>query len=114
MMQLLDVGDNGNTSIMQRNGLDSTLIHSQLNIKKMKKVASNLNPKSNPITTIFGAILFIIGLTLLLMPLILTPRAVLPTYVIWIFLVVGFGLILAPDSILTVFTKVVNKKSAQI
>lgn len=80
----------------------------------MKKVANNLNPKSNPITTIFGAILFVIGLALLLMPLFVAPKAVLPTYATWIFLVVGFGLILVPDSILTVFTKVVNKKSDQL
>jgi uncharacterized membrane protein YkgB len=74
----------------------------------------NIDPKTNPKTTIIGGILFIIGLALLLMPLFATPRAELPDYVKWIFLVAGFGLLLAPDTILAVFTKVVNKKSDQL
>lgn len=74
----------------------------------------NLNPKTNPKTSIIGGLLFTIGLALILMPLFYEAKEKSPEYVNWIFLVSGFGLLLAPDTILDVFTKVVNKKSDKL
>lgn len=81
----------------------------KLNIKKMK--IENINPKTNPKTSIIGFVLFAIGLVLVLMPMFYEPKERLPEYVNWLFLASGFGLLLVPDTILDVFSKVVNKKS---
>lgn len=84
----------------------------QLNKNEMS--IENLNPKTNPKTSIIGGLLFTIGLALILMPLFYEAKEKSPEYVNWIFLVSGFGLLLAPDTILDVFTKVVNKKSDKL
>lgn len=71
----------------------------------------NINPKTNPKTSIIGFVLFATGLVLVLMPMFYEPKERLPEYVNWLFLASGFGLLLVPDTILDVFSKVVNKKS---
>lgn len=71
----------------------------------------NVNIKQNPFTTIIGTILFLIGLITLLLPMFIELREDLPMIVKWLFLGAGFGLLLAPDTIIKVFVKVADKKS---
>lgn len=71
----------------------------------------NADPKKNPVTTIVGIVLFVIGLGTILMPLWAQPRQDLAEWTKYLFLAAGFGLILAPDKILYVFSKVIDKKS---
>jgi hypothetical protein len=71
----------------------------------------NINPKYNPRTTYTGVLFLSIALGLFIAPMFLELKAEIHESVKWIFLTLGAGLYLAPDTILDVFDGFLRRKS---
>jgi sRNA-binding carbon storage regulator CsrA len=70
---------------------------------------NNLNPKTNPITTILGAVLLTIGLGSFVMPMFLELREDLNIYLKAAFTLSGFLCLLAPDALVGIVTDALKK-----
>ncbi len=79
----------------------------------MANLVKNANPKENPKTTISGAILFVLGIVLLICDLWdLTPNPI--EWYIWVPCgVIGLWLIISPDTAISLGKKYINKKIDQ-
>lgn len=74
-----------------------------------KKMKNNINPKTNPITTILGAVLLTIGLGSFIMPMFLELREDLNIYLKAAFTLSGFLCLLAPDALVGIVTDALKK-----
>lgn len=74
-----------------------------------KKMKNNLNPKTNPITTILGAVLLTIGLGTFIMPMFLSVKEDLNIYLKSALTLGGFLCLLAPDALVGIVTDALKK-----
>ena len=70
---------------------------------------NNLNPKTNPITTILGAVLLTIGLCTFIMPMFLSVKEDLNIYLKSALTLGGFLCLLAPDALVGIVTDALKK-----
>jgi hypothetical protein len=79
----------------------------------MKNIARNANLKENPKTTISGAMLFLLGIVLLISDIWdLTPNPI--EWYIWVPTgIIGLWLIVSPDTAISLGKKYINKKIDQ-
>ena len=80
----------------------------------MQVLINNLDPGKNPVTTILGAILIILGASLYVLPFFVELRQPVDWYVVLSIAVVGICLLLIPDDLRTALAKLINKKADQL
>lgn len=74
----------------------------------------NINIKENPVTTILGVILLLVGIGIFIIPLFIVLKAEVVIYIPIGISIIGLCLLLIPDDLKGALSKLVNRKADSI
>lgn len=79
--------------------------------KSKTTIINNVNIKSNPFTTVLGIVITLVAIGMLVVPMFLETKTIVPYYIIGITGAVGIFLVFAPDKLIGILSKVIDKKT---